>query len=230
MNQEKIGEFLKKLRKDNNLTQAELADKLGVTYQAVSKWENGKNIPDIAILQEISKIFDVNVDEIISGKKTKKTNKKDRIALIIIFSLVIVALIVIIILSMNRSTDTSISEIEAKCEKFKVSGTLVYSKDKTYIHIPVITFCEPDDTVYDKIEYVLYEKIDDTTIKISGGENVENTTLKDYLENLKIHADNYKNVCSNLDKLEIYLEISATKDEKVTSYKVPLEVSKTCTK
>ena len=131
---------------------------------------------------------------------------------------------------MNRSTDTSISEIEAKCEKFKVSGTLVYSKDKTYIHIPVITFCEPDDTVYDKIEYVLYEKIDDTTIKISGGENVENTTLKDYLENLKIHADNYKNVCSNLDKLEIYLEISATKDEKVTSYKVPLEVSKTCTK
>ncbi len=230
MNQEKIGEFLKKLRKDNNLTQAELADKLGVTYQAVSKWETGKNIPDIAILQEISKIFDVNVDEIISGEKTKKTSKKDRIALIIIFSLVIVALIVIIILSMNRSTDTSISEIEAKCEKFKVSGTLVYSKDKTYIHIPVITFCESDDTVYDKIEYVLYEKIDDTTIKISGGENVENTTLKDYLENLKIHADNYKNVCSNLDKLEIYLEISATKDEKVTSYKVPLEVSKTCTK
>ena len=111
MNQDKISTTIKKIRKDNNLTQAELADKLGVTYQAVSKWETGKNIPDIAILQEISKIFDVNVDEIISGKKTKKTNKKDRIALIIIFSLVIVALIVIIILSMNRSTDTSISEI-----------------------------------------------------------------------------------------------------------------------
>ena len=230
MNQEKIGEFIKKLRKDNNLTQAELADKLGVTYQAVSKWENGKNIPDIAILQEISKIFDVNVDEIISGEKSKKTTKKDHIALIVIFSLVFIALIVIIVLAMDKSTDPSISEIEARCEKFKVSGTLVYTEDKSYIHIPVITFCEPDDTVYEMIECTLYEKYGDTINKISAGDPVVNTTLKDYLENLSIHADNYKNVCSNLDKLEIYLEISAIKDEKVTSYKVPLEVSKTCTK
>ena len=49
MNQEKVGKFIKKLRIDNNLTQAEFADKLGVTYQAVSKWENGKNVPDIAL-------------------------------------------------------------------------------------------------------------------------------------------------------------------------------------
>jgi hypothetical protein len=67
-----------------------------------------------------------------------------------------VALIVIIVLAMDKSSDPSISEIEAKCEKFKVSGTLVFNKDKSYIHIPVITFCEPDDTVYDKIECVLY--------------------------------------------------------------------------
>ncbi len=230
MNQEKIGEFLKKLRKDNNLTQSELADKLGVTYQAVSKWENGKNIPDIAIIKEISKIFDVNVDEIISGEKNKKTSKKDKMALIVIFSLVMVALIVIIVLAMDKSSDPSISEIEAKCEKFKVNGTLVFSRDKSYIHIPVITFCEPDDTVYDKIECVLYEKFEDTTNKISAGDPVENSTLKDYLAGIKIYADNYKNICSNLDNLEIYLEISATKDEKVTTYKVPLEVSKTCTK
>ena len=49
MNQEKIGEFIKKLRQDNNLTQKDLANKYNVTYQAVSKWERGLNIPDISL-------------------------------------------------------------------------------------------------------------------------------------------------------------------------------------
>ena len=45
MNQENIGKYIKKLRKENNLSQEKLADKLGVTYQAVSKWERGLNLP-----------------------------------------------------------------------------------------------------------------------------------------------------------------------------------------
>ena len=78
MDQEKIGKFIKKLRKDNNLTQDELAKKLGVTYQAVSKWENGKSIPDIAILKTVSELFNVNIDELLEGsvKNKKKLNKK----------------------------------------------------------------------------------------------------------------------------------------------------------
>ena len=60
MDQEKIGKFIKELRKNNNLTQADLALKYGVTYQAVSKWENGKNIPDISIIKQMSKEISVN--------------------------------------------------------------------------------------------------------------------------------------------------------------------------
>ena len=52
MNQEKIGKFILKLRMDNNLSQAKFADKIGVTYQAVSKWENGRGIPDIEMLKK----------------------------------------------------------------------------------------------------------------------------------------------------------------------------------
>ena len=51
MNSEKIGKFIKEIRKKNNLTQKELADKYGVTYQAVSKWENGINLPDISLIK-----------------------------------------------------------------------------------------------------------------------------------------------------------------------------------
>ena len=58
MNQEKIGNLIKEIRKKNNLTQAEFAERYGVTYQTVSKWENGKNIPDIMLLKQISEDFD----------------------------------------------------------------------------------------------------------------------------------------------------------------------------
>ena len=57
MNQEKIGNIIKNIRVQNNLSQREFAEKFGVTYQAVSKWENGKNIPDIAILKEICREY-----------------------------------------------------------------------------------------------------------------------------------------------------------------------------
>ena len=53
MDQEKIGKLIKKIRIEGKYSQKEFADKYGVTPQAVSKWENGKNIPDIAILKEI---------------------------------------------------------------------------------------------------------------------------------------------------------------------------------
>ena len=71
MDQEQIGKFILNLRKQNNLTQKEFADKLHVTAQAVSKWENGRGIPDIEILQKMSKEFNVDIDSILTGKKEK---------------------------------------------------------------------------------------------------------------------------------------------------------------
>lgn len=50
MNQEKIGKFISKLRKENNMTQQELADKINVTDRAVSHWENGRSIPDLSLI------------------------------------------------------------------------------------------------------------------------------------------------------------------------------------
>ena len=92
MDQEKVGKFIKKLRKNNNLTQQELAEKLSVTYQAVSKWENGKSIPDISTLKLISELFNVNIEELLDGNKSKKKsffNKKNIIIISIILILVV---------------------------------------------------------------------------------------------------------------------------------------------
>ena len=91
MDQEKIGKLIKEIRKKNNLTQAEFAEKYGVTYQAVSKWENGKNIPDVSLLKEISKDFNVNIEDLLEGRVSNK-NKSNKSKLIIIIILQILEL------------------------------------------------------------------------------------------------------------------------------------------
>lgn len=63
----KFGTYLCQLRKAKNLTQSELADKLNVTRQSVSKWELGDSFPDISLLTKISEIFGVSVDTLISA-------------------------------------------------------------------------------------------------------------------------------------------------------------------
>ncbi len=82
MDQEKFGKFIKQIRKDHNLTQKQLAEKYNVTYQAVSKWETGKNMPDISLIKQIAKDFDVSIDELFDGEYTKK--KKQKIPIILI--------------------------------------------------------------------------------------------------------------------------------------------------
>ena len=61
-----IGNNIKQLRQRNNLTQDQVAEKLGVSYQAVSKWENHANTPDIALLPQIANLFGVSIDALFS--------------------------------------------------------------------------------------------------------------------------------------------------------------------
>lgn len=72
MDQIKIGSFLKELRKEKGLTQEQLAEEFNVSGRTVSRWENGNNMPDISILVEISKFYDVDIREIIDGERKNK--------------------------------------------------------------------------------------------------------------------------------------------------------------
>lgn len=76
MNQQKIGKFLKELRNEKELTQAELAEMLGVTNRSVSRWENGVTMPDFDLLIELAKKYDVEVMEILDGER--KDNSMDK--------------------------------------------------------------------------------------------------------------------------------------------------------
>lgn len=71
-----FAEFLYSLRKEKNITQAELANKLGVTNKAVSKWETGEAMPETSLLVPLSKIFGVSVDELLNGKRNQDESTK----------------------------------------------------------------------------------------------------------------------------------------------------------
>ena len=74
MNQAKIGKFIADERKSNNLTQSMLAEKLGVTDRAVSKWENGKSLPDASIMLDLCKILKITVNDLLHGEKMSTEN------------------------------------------------------------------------------------------------------------------------------------------------------------
>lgn len=74
MNQQQIGAFLKSLREEKGMTQEKLAEMVGVSNRTVSRWENGKNIPDLSILVQMSDYFDVQLSEIVAGKRESKND------------------------------------------------------------------------------------------------------------------------------------------------------------
>lgn len=76
MNQEKIGKFIATCRKENGYTQSSLAEKLGITDRAISKWENGKSMPDASIMLELCELLKINVNELLTGEHIVMDNYK----------------------------------------------------------------------------------------------------------------------------------------------------------
>ncbi len=74
MDQTKIGRFIAEKRKAQNLTQAELAEKLGITDRAVSKWENGRSLPDSSIMLELCRELEISVNDLLSGEEISMEN------------------------------------------------------------------------------------------------------------------------------------------------------------
>ena len=78
MNQIKIGKFIAECRKKENLTQMQLAEKLGITDRAVSKWETGKAMPDSSVMLELCDILRISVNELLSGEKINMENSNQK--------------------------------------------------------------------------------------------------------------------------------------------------------
>lgn len=228
MNQEKIGKLIKKIRIKNKLSQKEFADKYGVTPQAVSKWETGKNIPDIAILKEICNDNNLKIDEFLSAKSMKRKN-----VMIIIIILLCFIVIGIGVITVKHNNDTfKLKTITSACKEFGLYGSIAYNKSKSSIYIDNVTYCgEKKLPKYKKISCTLFEKEKDTINVINSydSEDGKIITIDLFLKDFSFKVDDYEHTCKNYKNDSFYLEIKAiTLDDKVELHEIPLILGDGC--
>jgi len=229
----KVGEFIKKLRQENNLTQKDFADRYKVTYQAVSKWERGINIPDISLLREMSNDFNISLEDILDGEIKEKENDKKLIYpyLFGVIGFVFVGLLVTLLFINNQTNDGFIFKtLSATCNEFKVTGAIAYDSKKSSINISNIDYCGGDDnTVYDNISCELYEEEGKNKTLISKCNKEGNEQkLEEYLKEVEVKVDDYEQKCKSYTHNNIYLEIKATKNNKTVVYKIDLILNNNC--
>ena len=225
MNTNDIGKIIKKIRTDNNMTQEEFANKYFVTFQAVSKWENGKSVPDIAQLRQISKLFSVDISDILDGEVKEK---KKRILFIIPIAILLAIIIGVVI---NNRVNFSFKKITTYDTNFSITGSLAYDdKGKIYIYITDIKTDIKDDNKYKTIKVSLYENYKGNNTKIKDSNEIaHDSTIKDYLQQITFNIDDYKSSCSDLTKSKFYIEVSTTDyNNKTVYYKVNLELEDLC--
>lgn len=128
MDQEKIGKFIAECRKEKNLTQSELAEKLNLSNKSISKWETGKGMPDSSIMLELCKYLDITVNELLSGehlieneynkkadeniisiaKNSEKNNKRKNKIIIILSCIFVILILYFIGIYIYNNTELSI--------------------------------------------------------------------------------------------------------------------------
>lgn len=233
MDQERIGKIIREIRIKNKLSQKELSKKYNVTYQAVSKWETGKNMPDIQILKQICSDYNVSLEEILDGKNNSKSKISKKIILIssIIVSIIIISILFLISLN-NKESNFEFKTLSATTEEFSLKGSIAYNKDKTSIYISDVTYNGDDKEIkYKEIKSTLFEINGKTKKEISTYNKSLLITLDDFVTGMTFHIDDHASICKEYTEESLLLEISATDlKNKTTKYDIPISISDNCHK
>ena len=244
MDQIKVGKFIQQLRKEKNITQEQLAEKLFLNSRSISKWERGENLPDIENIKKLSEIFEVSQEEIMNGerKKTKKEKIKEKLKsflkkyklIIIPFILInIILYILLAIFFINNYNKVTIYDVRTEGEDFYVEGTITVGKKFTYIDLSNIKL--PYETNIDEIYYIQYSILsDDEEYILALGYDVESEDEKmiafDINEGLvysSIHSREENRKLFVPEEKDYYYQVSIyTKENNDIEYKEKIIFSK----
>ena len=213
-----IGKFIAEQRKQRGYTQKELAERLNVTDKAVSKWETGKGYPDIEILEKLSEIFCVSINDILSGKiipqenkekeadknlieeikNTNNTKKKGQIiAIVLSFIIFVVSIFSVHQVVTAEKYDAKAMEIYSKTP-VSVFGEISAAIHKEF-YVSTETVCTYSHIRYDKnsdITYIDMELWDEHTLKriqikywLHDETGLPQIRLTSHQENQSLHID-----------------------------------------
>ena len=198
MNNKEIGKLIATLRKQKNMTQQDLGDKLGVGFRAVSKWERGINFPDIGLINDLCEILGITTDELFKGKlnSENKTKTKKKLSLSIKISLSIIGVLLVIIpvtfMYLNNKTYNLLSENR---EDYVIEGQMIFKNNKYTIIINKIFFKDKKLTTT-KIKNYEYKVTSNDEYLFGFGYALDgsvvegNPTIETTLEKLKIYYEN----------------------------------------
>ena len=245
MNNE-ISKLIETKRKEKGLTQAQLAEKLGVSNTAISKWEHSCNLPDISLLEPLSEILDLDILSLLSAqnasnentiKKNKKTKRLNIIVSICIITLFILSLTTLNIIKDNqykkelsriKSEQTEVYRFYSNGEEYKINGYLIHNNKEQMIILKELSYqgkipkgfeevTKAELTMYSNEKEILHKNIENRTRKkYELNEMLSRIVEKDLLTT-KILEDNIEN---------IEIKIIIFNKEKVHNKIMKLEVSK----
>ena len=240
MDNNKIGKLIAELRRKQGLTQEQLGEKVGVGFRSVSKWECGKTLPDIGIVNELSKILGISSDELLSGElkvKEEIPNKKKTspklIITISILTLIIIFISTIFITQKNKTYTYRISSTETK--EYFVDGIANYNNGKISVSINTLYFKDEEinNIIIQNYEYkiTINEKFLFGYGYIETADNLNNSiSIGEYTNNLKIIFDSSTKVSKNiLDQNNMTLKIkflTSKNEELEKELKLKLVVDK----
>lgn len=253
MDQQKIGSFIASLRKESGMTQAELGDKVGVTDRAVSRWENGHNLPDILVMEKLSEVFNITIVELMNGVKAEVIKEEDLdklaenaiayhkakmhayfkrliIGLVSVIGILFVTLL--LIFCINNFNKCQVYKIESTKTDFKVSGMLVKTNKSTKL---VISDFEYYGTKMQRIYAIDYHLLIAGKDVYHGGTILDEFKIgkdtlfldtRDYFKTLSIYLDNFQHD-EILKSSDIVIEFKYLDDKgKINYYDIPIRLTK----
>lgn len=186
MDSKKIGEYIQIKRKEIGLTQVQLSEKLGITSKAISKWETGVAIPDVALFTSLTKALNITIEELLQGEDNKVVPvKKKKINITTILTIIIFLLIILscslVIYFKNNYSKVEVYKIESANNNFHVEGNLMNIDGKSYLSIAGVEYVGNElnllDSVYD-FEYELYYR---EKLVFKSGKQINNDINKNYI-------------------------------------------------
>ena len=226
-----IAKVIKDIRKKNKMTQLQFAEILKVTPQAVSKWEHAINIPDIAILKQISTEFNIDLNYLLGSENHLEKEKKTKLKYILVIFLIF-SLIVFSIFLYNSKNEMELRSFLTNASDFEVNGCVVFNDELSSIIVSDIKYHgSNDEKIYKKVNFTLYEENDGKLIKIEeqNYNNSEKKLLKDLILDVKINVTNYEASCKTFESNKLYIKIEAVdNDNKIKTYEIPFEFADDC--
>lgn len=239
MNLDKIGKFILSLRKERNLSQNKLAEMIPITRQAISRWEQGKSLPDSSTMMRLSDIFGVTIDELLSGERIEKNRekgslqnvilnliddynlKKKRLKTMMILSVVtVITLIGLFFGYYFVSTYNSIKVYKIQgtgTNSYTYNGIMITTKQNSYMRLGEIQVSN-DNLSVEKVKLYYFDK--DKKEKVIYEDNNTDILITDYLGyNEYFSYDDLKYLIRNL-----YLEIFYD-NQTNEKYKLKLDIN-----